>query len=469
VLASAPVDDRLGSQARPLSVAVVGSGPAGFYASDLLLKSKDVVATVDMFERLPAPFGLVRFGVAPDHQRIKLAAKAFERTASSDRFRFFGNVRVGIDVSSAELRDRYDQVLYAVGSATDRRLGVVGEDLRGSHAATAFVGWYNGHPDFIEEKFELDCERVVVVGVGNVAMDVTRVLVRDTDELAKTDITDYALQALKKSAVREVVLLGRRGPAQAAFDQGELQDIVELSGVQVVVDPEPVRQAAASLAGLNSAARKNIEYLMRLADAGERDAPRRVRLRFLSSPLMLLGDGERVSALRIEKNRLVERNGRIAAEGTGEHEDIECGLVMRSIGYHGVPLPGLPFDERNGVVPNVEGRVTEGVGGEPLVGLYVVGWIKRGPTGLIGTNKSDAKETTDRMLEDARRMREQSAPPRAGDIAALLAERSVRFVTFPQWRVLDEMELLAGQKLGKVREKFHTIESMLAALESSAR
>jgi ferredoxin--NADP+ reductase len=453
-----------------MRVAIVGSGPAGFYAADYLLKAKDIVFDVDMFDRLPAPFGLVRFGVAPDHQRIKLAAKAFERTASSDRYRFFGNVALGRDLAVGELREHYDQVLLAVGSATDKRLAIPGEDLSGSHAATAFVGWYNGHPDFREEVFDLDCERAVVVGVGNVAMDVTRVLIRNPDELAPTDIAGYALDALRRSRVREIVLLGRRGPAQAAFDEGELADIVELAGVDVAVEPEPVRAAREDLASLDSAAKKNVSYLQKLIDRPGTGAERRVRLRFLASPVELVGHAGRVRGVRVEKNQLARRaDGSVVARGTGEYEVIEAGLVMRSIGYHGIPLEGVPFDERNGIIPNVDGRVSD-AGGAVQAGMYVVGWIKRGPTGLIGTNKSDAKQTVDQMLEDARRTRGDAASVRDRDAAErLLRERAVRAVTYPQWRVVDALEVAQGTRLGKVREKFYSVEAMLAALEAAAR
>jgi len=453
-----------------MRVAIVGSGPAGFYAADYLLKAKDIVFEVDMFDRLPAPFGLVRFGVAPDHQRIKQAAKAFERTASSDRYRFFGNVSVGRDVGVDELRELYDQVLFAVGSATDKRLGIEGEDLAGSHAATAFVGWYNGHPDFRQESFDLDCERAVVVGVGNVAMDVTRVLIRSPDELAPTDIAGYALEALRKSRVREIVLLGRRGPAQAAFDQSELADIVELAGVDVSVDAAAVNAALPELATYDSATKKNVLYLKSLLERSPSGAERKVVLRFLASPVEILGDAGRVRAIRIEANQLVRRgDGSIAARGTGVYEVIETGLVMRSIGYHGIPLPGLPFDERSGVIPNRDGRITSDNGAaEP--GLYAVGWIKRGPTGLIGTNKSDAKQTVDQMLEDARAGLERPALQRDPEaIERLLHERGIRPVTYPQWRILDTLEVAAGERLGKVREKFCSVQAMLEALEAAAR
>ena len=461
--------ERVGTTERPLRVAVVGSGPAGFYAADWLLRQKELVVDVDVFERFPTPFGLVRFGVAPNHQKIKRVSAAFERTAQNPHFRLLGNVEVGKDLSVEELREHYDQVLFAYGSATDKRMGIPGEDLSGSYAATAFVGWYNGHPDFALEKFDLSTERAVVVGMGNVAMDVTRVLIRKPEELADTDIAPYALEALRASRVREIVLLGRRGPAQAAFDQTEIFDIAELDGVDVIVDRDQARAAAADTSGLDAAARKNVKYLNELAERGSTGAERRVILRFLVSPVELCGQ-DRVEAVRIEQNELVTRpDGSASARGTGRFETLESGLVMRSIGYYGTALAGAPFDERAGTIPNDRGRVTEGKGGSVIPGLYVVGWIKRGPTGLIGTNKNDAKETAELMLEDARALdREMSEPRAARAVEELLGDRGVRVVGYAEWRRLDELESKSGKELGKVREKFCSVEAMLAALDPQA-
>jgi ferredoxin/flavodoxin---NADP+ reductase len=456
----------LGSRDRPLRVAIVGSGPAGFYTADWLFRAKDLAIEIDLFERFPTPFGLVRFGVAPDHQKIKRVAAAFERTLGLAGFRFLGNVNVGKDISAEELRKHYDQVVYAYGSATDRRMGIPGEDLAGSHAATAFVGWYNAHPDFVAERFDLSTERAVVVGMGNVAMDVTRVLIRSPDELADTDIAPEALAALRKSRVREIVLLGRRGPAQAAFDQGEIKDIAELEGVDVLVDRDQALAAAADTSGLDAGARKNVQYLAELAERGPTGAARRVVLRFLASPAELSGEDGRVRSIKIEHTELTRRDdGSVSARGTGRHELLETGLVMRSIGYHGTALSGVPFDERAGVIPNVLGRVTDGKGGAVIPGVYAVGWIKRGPTGLIGTNKSDAKETADKMLEDVKSLGREPSPERsAAAVDALLAARGVHVVGASDWRILDAFELESGKKLGKVREKLCSVEAMLAAL-----
>ncbi len=464
----APPALKVGSAERPLRVAVVGSGPAGFYATEWLFREKQLHVEVDLFERLPAPYGLVRFGVAPDHQRIKRVVLAFERTAAHAGFRLLGNVEVGRDVSPAELAEHYDQVLYTIGSATDRRLDVPGEDLAGSEAATAFVGWYNGHPDFRQRQFDLGTERAVVVGMGNVAMDVARILVRSVDELAETDMPEYALNALRESRVREVVLLGRRGPAQAAFDQAELEDIATLDGVSLSVHDQN-SLADVALDELSPAARRNVTYLRLLAERPLQVRARHVVLRFLASPAELVGEAGRVTAVKVEKNALVRRaDGSYGARGTGQHELLSAGLVLRSIGYQGVPLPGLPFAEETGIVPNVAGRVTEGTGGTVVPFVYVAGWIKRGPTGLIGTNKDDAKHTVESMLADLPALPVEK--PARSAIDARLAERGVSIVSWEDFRRLDALELEAGKALGKVREKFCSIEAMLRALsETEAR
>jgi ferredoxin/flavodoxin---NADP+ reductase len=450
----------------PLRVAIVGSGPAGFYTAELLFKQTAVPVAVDMFERLPSPFGLLRTGVAPDHQKIKQAAKAFERTASNAGFRFLGNVEVGKHASVEELSELYDQVVFATGSARDRSLGIPGEQLRGVHASTAFVGWYNGHPEYCEERFDLSVERAAVVGIGNVAMDVVRVLVRKPEELAVTDIAGYAHAALAQSRVREVLLFGRRGPAQAAFSLSEITDIAELDGVQVLLDPEPVL-AAQQEPDLDSTQRRLLDYLARLAAEPDRNAPRRVRVIFLSSPIEILGDDGRARALRVEKNVLVQKpDGQMGVRGTGQHELYEAGLIFSAIGFLGTAIPGVPFDERKGVVPNDSGRVLDAAGA-PIAGLYAVGWIKRGPQGLIGSNKGCAAGTVASMLADAKSNPARKQPART--IEALLASRGVRPVSFPQWRMLDELERASGQRLGKVREKFTTVAAMLAALESAEK
>jgi ferredoxin/flavodoxin---NADP+ reductase len=443
------------AEADRLKIAVVGSGPAGFYAADALLRAAPPCA-VDLFERLPVPFGLVRYGVAPDHQGIKRVQVAFERTAALPGFRFFGNVEVGRDVSVEELRKGYHAVLFATGAALDRRLDIPGEDLEGSYAATSLVGWYNGHPDFVGLKFSLAAGRAVVVGMGNVALDVARILLRDRDELAKTDISEVALAALRESPVREVVLLGRRGPAQAAFDQGELEAIADLPGVGVQVDGEV---SFADEADLPAPARKNLAYLARLKMQGVANPSRVLRLRFLASPVELLGGSGRVRALRVEDNRLVGAGPHIRAEPTGKVWELETGLVIRSVGYRGSAIPGMPFEGKRNVIPSSAGRVTN-LAGEPQPGLYTAGWIKRGPSGLIGTNKADAKETVDLLLRDVPELRGRVLTL---DVVDLLAARRVQVVTFEHYRNIDNTEKARGMARGKARDKLTSVPDMLAA------
>jgi ferredoxin--NADP+ reductase len=367
------------------------------------------------------------------------------------------NVEVGKDIAVEELRRAYHAVVLAYGASSDRRLGVPGEDLAGSHAATAFVAWYNSHPEHRAERYDLTTERAVVVGMGNVALDVARILVRRPEELASTDIAEHALAALRESRVREVVLLGRRGPAEAAFDQGELADIVALPGVEVVVEGDVHFEVPA---GADAAARKNIEYLATLPRVPTASAERRVRLCFLASPVELLGDGGRVKTLVFEDNELVESNGRVSARGTGQKHELTTGLVVRSIGYQGLPMPGMPFDAKRGVIPNETGRVL-GPDGAPAAGLYVTGWIKRGPSGLIGTNKACAKETVEHALADLEGLPEPSATPDALD--KTLAERALEIVDYDAWRAIDAAETARGTARSKVRDKFTSVEEMLAA------
>lgn len=442
-------------EAERLKVAVVGSGPAGFYAADALLRAAPP-CSVDLFERLPVPFGLVRYGVAPDHQTIKRVQVAFERTAALAGFRFLGNVEVGRDLSVEELLRGYHAVLFATGAALDRRLDIPGEDLEGSYAATSFVGWYNGHPDFVDLKVSLNAERAVVVGMGNVALDVARILLRDRDELAKTDISNAALAALRESPVREVVLLGRRGPAQAAFDQGELEAIADLPNVALDVDGDV---SFADDASLPAAARKNLAYLAQQKMAGRGDKPRLLKLRFVASPVELLGESGRVRALRIEDNRLVGDGPGVRAEPTGKIWRLDTGLVIRSVGYRGAAVPGMPFDGKRNVIPSSAGRVTS-LNGEPQPGLYTSGWIKRGPSGLIGTNKADSKETVDLLLRDVEALQKRTPTL---DVAELLASRGTKVVTFADYQRIDAAEKARGVERGKVRDKLEHVADMLAA------
>ncbi|MFN8177290.1 MAG: FAD-dependent oxidoreductase [bacterium] len=462
-----------GSPERPLRVAIVGSGPAGFYAAEALFREKDLAVRVDVLDRLPTPYGLVRYGVAPDHQKMKSVIKVYEKTAANPAFRFFGNVRLGADVSVNDLRGLYDQIVYAMGAETDRRLGVPGEDLAGSHSATEFVGWYNGHPDHREGVYDLSVRGAAVFGVGNVAMDVARILARDPEELADSDITDYALAALRRSGVREVWVIGRRGAAQAAFSPKEIEELGTLEGVDLVVDPAqlPIDDATRREIEDDTNARKNLEYLEKKVAEGERGAPRKIRLLFCASPVRLIESAGRVSGVEVERNELVRDERGVRAKGTGERRVLPVGLVFRAIGYHGVAVPGVPFDERRGIVANLDGRVTEAAGGPARAGEYVVGWAKRGPSGLIGTNKGDSAATVALMSSDLPDGVTGAAPAEPSALPELLGRRGVRFVTFDDWKRLDRLEEERGRALGKIRERFLSIDEMLAALaeDSAAR
>ncbi len=445
-------------------------GPAGFFTVDALLKAPDLTGSVDLFNRLPTPYGLVREGVAPDHPSIKKVTAKYDRIASEPNVRFFGNVTFGVDVDRNDLLRHYHQVVYAVGAQSDRRLGIPGEDLPGSHPATEFVAWYNGHPDFSDRSFDLSHERAVVVGNGNVAVDVARILVTDPEELARTDIADHALAALRRSAVREVVMLGRRGPAQGKFTSVELKELGRLDGVDVVIDASDLELDAASAAESERSrvADRNMNILRELAAREPTGAERRLVLRFLTSPVELLEAGGQIGAVRLERNRLVTgAGGYLRSEGTGGFDSIDAGLVLRSVGYRGVPLTDVPFDRDRALIPNVRGRVTDGPGGDPVSREYVAGWIKRGPTGIIGTNKPDAAETVTSMLEEVSgdALREPESPePEA--IPGLLSDRRVRFVTFNDWRRLDAAERAEGERQGRPRVKVVRVEDMLRIMDT---
>ncbi|MFN2616055.1 MAG: FAD-dependent oxidoreductase [Thermoleophilaceae bacterium] len=464
----------IGTQDNPLRVAIVGSGPAGFYAAGHLLKDRERSVQVDVYDRLPTPWGLVRAGVAPDHPNIKAVSRMYEKTAQHPEFRFYGNVEFGRDVDYDDLASRYHAVLYAVGAQTDRRMGIPGEDLPGSRAATEFVAWYNAHPDYRELEFDLSAERAVVVGNGNVAMDVTRMLASDPDELAKTDVADHALEALRRSNVKEVVVLGRRGPAQAAFTNPELLELRDMTGADVVVDPDDCRLDPLSAAAIEGeghlTARRNVEILTEYAGSVPGGKGKRIALRFLVSPVEILGE-DRVEGIRIVRNELHrDEDGVLRPRATEAQEEIPCGLVFRSIGYRGVPLPGLPFDERSCVLPNEGGRVLDPERGEQLPGQYAVGWIKRGPTGIIGTNKKDAQETVDSLFEDLEQGRlPEPADPDRSSLEELLRERAPDHVTYVGWEAIDRREREAGEPHGRPRVKLSALGELLEAAREADR
>jgi ferredoxin/flavodoxin---NADP+ reductase len=475
----------IGSPKKPLRAAIVGSGPAGFYAAEHLLKRDDIAVEVDMFDRLPTPFGLVRAGVAPDHPKIKSVIRVYEKTAARERFRFFGNVQIGRDLTVAELSDRYHAVVYAYGTETDRRLGIPGEDLPGSHAATEFVAWYNAHPDFADREFDLSCERAIVIGNGNVATDVARMLALPREELDTTDTADHAIDPLADSGVREIVVLGRRGPAQASFTNPEVRELGEMTIADVIVDPaevelDPVSREFVESEECEPTNRRNVEIFTEFSQRKPEGKPKRIVLRFLRSPVEIRGS-DRVEGVVLAVNELYrDESGRIRARDTGEREELECGLVLRSIGYAGVPLEGLPFDERRGTIANQGGRVLDPGTGDQVAGQYAVGWIKRGPSGVIGTNKKDAQETVDAIFEDLEngliQMPAASSASRPGaagsqevrpSIEELLAERT-DVVSYRGWRAIDEAEQERGRPHGRPRIKFCSIEEMVEASRAGA-
>ena len=459
-------DTSVGSSQRPLRVAVVGSGPAGFYAAGALFKQKDYEVTVDLFERLPCPYGLVRYGVAPDHQKIKGVTRVFDKTASPPNFRLFANVHIGRDITADELREHYDQVVLTVGCETDRRMAIPGENGDGCYAATSFVAWYNGHPDYQNYSVNLEVPRAAIIGVGDVSMDITRMLVKGAEALATTDITEQALTTLRRSQIRDVYIVARRGWAQSAFAQKELSDIAALPHVQVHVDAEQVSRDLEAHPDLSSIAKRKLEYLVDLGkQAPRRDATHHVHFRFLRSPKELtLRDGK-VDALDLEENTLVRSDdGWLSAQGTGNIESLAVGAVFRAVGYRGVPLPGLPFDQRRGLIPNDSGRVVDAETGERVPGVYASGWIKRGPSGVIGTNKTDSVETVSKMLEDVPTLTVSSSANESPSIDELIKTRNIQVIDLPRWQTLDTIERERGSSKNKVREKLTSAEAAWHAL-----
>jgi ferredoxin/flavodoxin---NADP+ reductase len=447
-------------------LAVVGAGPAGAFTALQLIRH-GAGFDIDLIERLPTPWGLLRAGVAPDHGEIKMLDETFERKVFNKGCRFFGNVAVGTDLPHAELMRRYHAVVYAVGAQTDKSLGIPGEDLPGSMPATAFVGWYNGHPDYKDLAPDLSSDTAVVIGNGNVAADVARMLIRDVDELARTDVADHALAALRESSIRRVVVLGRRGPAQAAFTNAELRELGRMAGVEVVVEPADAALDAVSEEWLAAegtfTARRNVERLREYA-ATPRDpsATRTIELRFLRSPVAVRGT-DRVEGIDVVRNELYrdERGALRARPASDATETIPCGLVLRSVGYQAVPLPDVPFDERSYILPNDRGRVLDPATGEPVRGVYAVGWIKRGPTGILGTNKRDAEDTVGSIVSDFRHGR-LNQPELDGGVDDLLAGRE-DVVSVAGWRATDRAEVAAGQASERPRVKLVEREALLQA------
>jgi ferredoxin/flavodoxin---NADP+ reductase len=443
-------------------VAVIGSGPAGLYAAEELCRHGGV--SVDILDRLPCPYGLLRYGVAPDHLKMKSMEVTLRKVFERPEVRFLGGVELGTDITVADLTDHYDAVVYATGSAADRRLNIPGEDLEGSLPATEFVRWYCGHPDAAVDRVRLDVRAAVIVGVGNVAVDVTRILAKTADELReKTDIPDHVLDVLAASTVTDIHMVGRRGPAQAKFTTKELRELGELANADVVVDPGDLELDDTGEAAVerDKVVRRNLEVLREWAQRPLAGRPRRIHLRFLRSPVAVLGT-ERVEGVELERNTL-DASGRVV--GTGDTETVDAQLLVRSVGYRGVPLPGVPFDERTGVIPHEAGRVLRD--GEPAAGEYVVGWIKRGPTGVIGTNKSDAKETVATLIGDTETL--PRAPHRDPEaVVGLLERRGAQVVTWEGWEAIEAAERALGEAAGRSRVKITEREALLVAAKARA-
>jgi ferredoxin--NADP+ reductase len=445
-------------------VAIIGSGPAGSYAAAHLLRHSAPALHVDLFERLPTPWGLVRAGVAPDHPKIKSVTRVYEKTAAHERLRYFGNVELGRDITVDDLRAHYNAIVYAVGTPVDRELGIPGEELERSYAATDFVGWYNGHPDYTDQDFDLRGERAIVIGAGNVALDVARMLMLTDRELACTDVADHALRALAASTISEVLVIARRGIEQAAFTNPELLELAELSAADVAVHAEDLALCHGLVDPSASAtAHRNAEILREYGQPVAQAKPRRITLRFLLSPVTIEGRDGGVSAVTLARNELVVANdGSLRARATDERVTIDAQVVFRAIGYRGTPLPGVPFDEERAVIANAGGRVLDA--GEVRRGEYVVGWAKRGPSGVIGTNKKDAADTIDRLLEDLGGGRLLTpAPINDADLAAYIHDRAPDAIDYAGWERIDRHELALGAASGRPRVKLTRIEDMLEA------
>jgi len=452
---------------RPYHVAIVGSGPSGYFAAASLLKYADAAegsgqsrdVRVDMLEMLPTPWGLVRSGVAPDHPKIKTISAQFEKTALDPRFRFFGNIKIGEHVEAAEVAEHYDAVVYAIGAQADRPLGIPGEELEGSIAAVDFVGWYNAHPHFEEMAPDLSTGRAIVVGNGNVALDVARILVSDPDVLAKSDIADHALESLHGRGVEEVVVIGRRGPLQATFTTLELRELGDLEAmeeVDVIVDLADFDKITdEELEAAGKTVKQNVKVMRGYAETTPRGAKRRIVFRFQTSPIELRGDG-RVESIVLGHNELVDDGGRVVAKDTGVREELPAQLVVRAVGYRGVATPGLPFDDRSGTIPHTDGR------GEGSENEYVVGWIKRGPSGVIGSNKKDSAATVDTLLADleGRTLRE-FGPDHSETLVEWLLSRQPKLVTDDHWKLIDEHERGLGEPHGRPRVKLTSVAELL--------
>ena len=449
----------------PLKVAVVGAGPSGFYATEALIKA-DIAAEVDLIERLPSPFGLVRSGVAPDHPKLKQAIKVYKKIAQQPGFNYIGNVSVGRDVTADELKTAYHAVIYTNGAESDRRLGIEGEDFAGSHTATEFVGWYNAHPDYRDRKFDFSGKSAVIIGQGNVAIDVARILAKSVDDLRHTDIAEHALEALADSRIEEIHVVGRRGPAQAKFTTKELREFESLDNCRACIDAEELALNPASALEIEdkrgTANRKNMELFKRFSQTTAGSTPRTCYFSFLRSPIRLEGE-RRLRRVVFENNTLQGEPFSQSARGNGTTCTLDCDILFRSIGYRGVAIPGVPFNDKWGTISHEKGRVIDGQG-EQVPGVYTAGWIKRGPTGIIGTNRACAVETVKALIEDL--PRPDSKREGASALRRMLDTRKVRYIDYPQWEKIDVSEIKRGEPKGKPREKYASVEEMICVANS---
>jgi len=459
--------DAVGTSERPLRVAVIGSGPSGFYAAAALLKQDRFSVEVDLFDRLPTPYGLVRGGVAPDHPKIKSVTRIFDKSAMLPGFAFMGNVELGRDILAEDLTRHYHQIIYAVGNEDDRRMGIPGEFLFGCTPASVFVGWYNAHPDYRDARFDFSCKRIIVVGNGNVAIDVARILAKNNEELAATDIANHALRTLEGSCVEEVVVLGRRGPVQAAFTPGELKELMGLSHASVRVEAADLELDEWSRLQLDAAGERSpasrIHEMLSCVTGPDEPGKRRICLRFLASPVEILGDAQgRVRGVRLERNRLVrDERDVLRSHGTGQFEELEAGWVFSSIGYQGRRTPGVPFDEKRRVIANDDGRVVDPATGEVVPNQYVVGWAKSGPRGLIGTHKAGSAAVARHMLEDVLAGQVADRRPSRAAVVDLLEQRGVEYVTYEDWKRIDAAEVERGKRRDAPRSKFSRVSDMM--------
>jgi ferredoxin/flavodoxin---NADP+ reductase len=467
---------QIGTIERPLRVAIVGAGPAGFHAAMALLAQQTLAVEIDLFDRLPTPYGLVRAGVAPDHQKVKGITRVYERLGQDPRFAFFGNVTLGRDIEVEDLLATHDQLLFATGNEGDRRLGIPGEHLLGCVPASVFVGWYNGHPDYRDAAFDFSAKRVAIIGNGNVAIDVARMLSKSPDELARTDIADHALDALRENRIEEIIVIGRRGPLQANFTPAELRELLAIPQVcvwiraeELALDPESERELEQLPA--KSAQRRNLE-LLSLMPANRGANTRSLEFRFLASPVEFIGDAAgQLRQMRVEKNALVKSlNGKFEARPTGEQEVLDVGAVFVSIGSEGLRIPGLPYDEGRGVIANIDGRLVDPASSRVIPRQYCTGWARTGPRGLIAAQKVGSAEVVSRMLSDvAHGSVAQAERSGRSAIASRLETKGIRFVSFADWQVVDAEEIERGRAREAPRSKLVEIPQMIALIEMQRR